>query len=90
MTIKNGVIIFLGISVSIDALAVGFTVLSENEHIEVILCYTIIIGLITSLLCGISFIVSRFIKKIRLVSKYSNYLGGVILIIIAIKTAFKL
>lgn len=88
--VKNGVIIFLGISVSIDALAVGFTVLSEIKYIEVVLCYSIIIGLITSLLCAVSFIISKFLKKIHLVLKYSNYFGGIILIIIAIKTVFKL
>lgn len=88
LTKKNGVIIFLGISVSIDALAVGFTVLSEIKYVSVIICYCIIMGLITSILCIISFIISKLVRKINIISKYSNYLGGIILIVMAIKAAF--
>ena len=88
LTKKNGVIIFLGISVSIDALAVGFTVLSEIKYVSVIICYCIIMWLITSILCIISFIISKLVRKINIISKYSNYLGGIILIVMAIKAAF--
>ena len=56
----------LGVSVSIDAMVVGFTVL--NNVTKVILLYnTLFIGLITLVMSTIAFIISRYLKKIEII-----------------------
>lgn len=80
------IIILLGISVSIDALAVGFTSFSIISNLLIILVDSIIIGLVTSFMCYVAFLIAKYVRKINMITKYSSYLGGIILILIAIKT----
>ncbi|MBM7556452.1 manganese efflux pump [Halanaerobacter jeridensis] len=76
--------IVLGISVSIDALGVGFSAL-YNFDLSLIFGNTLIIGLITAILTGTSFIVVKYIKNFLIVEKYADYIGGVVLIIFGLK-----
>ena len=77
-------IIPLGISVSIDALAIGFTVFNKYSF-GVLLCYSVIIGLITMLLCTLAFIISKQARKVVFIKKYGDYFGGIILFIFGLK-----
>lgn len=80
--------IILGISVSIDALVVGFTAFNEAAGIGVIIGNTLIIGFITLILSGASFFIANKISNIKFISKYADYIGGAILIILGIKMMF--
>lgn len=77
----------LGISVSIDALVVGFTALNTLST-SLMLPYTILIGVITFILCIMAFILSKFLHKIQFICKYADYIGGVILILFGLKMIF--
>ncbi|MBD7909909.1 manganese efflux pump MntP family protein [Clostridium cibarium] len=85
---KKTMIIILGISVSIDALVIGFTIFNNIERISVLFLYTILIGLITLLICTIGFSICRFIRKISFVKQYANLFGGLALILFSIKIIF--
>lgn len=76
--------IILGISVSIDALGVGFSVLYKDPLVLVTF-NSIYIGMITSFLTFCAFPLSGFVKNIRIVEKYADYLGGIILILFGLK-----
>ncbi|MBU3110870.1 manganese efflux pump MntP [Clostridium lacusfryxellense] len=85
--LKPKMYIILGISVSIDAMVVGFTVL--NNITKVILFKdTLFIGVITLLMVTMAFIISKYLKKIDIVGKYADYIGGIILIIFGLKMMF--
>ncbi|MGH4139551.1 manganese efflux pump MntP [Clostridium sp.] len=77
----------LGMSVSIDAMVIGFTVL--NNITKVILFKdTLFIGGITLVMSTAAFIISKYLKKIEVVGKYADYIGGIILIIFGLKMMF--
>lgn len=76
--------IILGISVSIDALVIGFTVLNEVSKINELFYYSLVIGLITLLNTTIAFYISKLLKNIYLLSKYASFIGGIILILFGI------
>ena len=76
--------IVLGISVSIDALGVGFSALYSFSS-AVIFGNTLIIGIVTAILTTISFVVVTHIKNFLIVEKYADYIGGIVLIIFGIK-----
>ena len=79
--------VVLGISVSIDAMVVGFTALNSLGFFELMIdC--IIIGIISLIMTSIAFIISKYLKKIKLVSCYAEYIGGIILIIFGLKMIF--
>lgn len=80
--------IILGISVSIDAMIIGFTVLNNIKSDLLIFNYTLFIGFITLIISSIGFIIARYLRKIDVVSKYADYIGGIILIIFGIKMIF--
>lgn len=80
--------IILSISVSIDALVVGFTTLHRVGGVNLLLLYSCSIGLITNLMCTVSFIISKYLKRIQFVSKYSELFGGIILICFGLKMIF--
>lgn len=84
---KRGVWIILGISVSIDALVIGFTILN-NVNNTVIFLYGLLVGLITTLICIIGLYLCSFVKRINFICKYSDFIGGVILLIFGIKMIF--
>lgn len=78
----------LGISVSIDAIVVGFITLSNITAVYTLISYTLLIGAITLVMCIIAFIISRYLSKIELIGKYADYIGGVILILFGLKMIF--
>jgi putative Mn2+ efflux pump MntP len=86
--IKPGMILVLGVSVSIDALVIGFTTLNNIANRVELFISTVFIGLITFIMCLFAFFISKYLQKIHIVSKYADYIGGVILIIFGIKMMF--
>lgn len=86
--IKKCMYIILGMSVSIDALVVGFTAFHHITSGIVLVLDSIIVGLITLLMCLIGFYMCRYIRRIGFISKYSGFFGGIILMIFAIKMIF--
>lgn len=81
---KNSMVIILGISVSIDAIVVGFTVFYGIGSLLVLFMYSILIGLITLFICSIGFYMCTHIKKINFFFKYANFFGGLALILFSI------
>lgn len=75
----------IGISVSIDALVLGFTSLNHLGSTIILFIDCFLIGLITLTLCTIGFFICKYIRKVEFVCKYANYLGGLALIFLAIK-----
>ncbi|MHC1719482.1 MAG: manganese efflux pump MntP family protein [Clostridiaceae bacterium] len=86
--LKPAMIIVLGVSVSIDALVIGFTTLYNISGIGPILSNTIFIGLVSLLMSFLAFYLAKHLKKIDLVSRYADYIGGVILVLFGIKMMF--
>ncbi|MCK8827623.1 manganese efflux pump MntP family protein [Natroniella acetigena] len=70
----------LGISVSIDALGVGFSILHQYS-ISMIATSSLLIGLIASTFTLIAVFTVKYIKSLALLKKYSGYVGGIILIL---------
>ncbi|MGL4571154.1 MAG: manganese efflux pump MntP family protein [Clostridium sp.] len=85
--LKKGMSIFLGISVSIDALVIGFT-LMNTVSVLILFLYSIMVGLITFVICYTGIVICKYIRRIEFIEKYANYFGGTILIIMAIKMIF--
>ena len=82
---KRFMAIVLGISVSIDALVVGFTAFYGINGYRVMASDSLIIGIITFLICTTGFYLCRYIRKVQFVTKYADFLGGIMLILFAIK-----
>lgn len=80
-------IILLGISVSIDALGAGFSILYNNTYSAMFL-NSIIIGFTASIFTASAFKVILYIKHISIIEKYANYLGGIMLILLALNIIF--
>ena len=85
--LKPKMYFILGASVSIDAMVVGFTVL-DNVTKGILLQDTLFIGAVTLVMSTVAFIISRYLKKIEVVGKYADYIGGIILIIFGLKMIF--
>jgi putative Mn2+ efflux pump MntP len=83
--IKNITCIILGISVSIDALVVGFTVFHSILRNLLLFVNSTLIGLITLLICTFGFFICKYIKKITFVTKYANFFAGIALILFGFK-----
>ena len=81
-------ILILGISVSIDAIVVGFTTFNQITSLLTLFVDSILVGLITLFICTIAFFICRYIRKISFVQKYANFLGGIALLIFSIKMIF--
>jgi len=79
--------LILGVSVSIDAMVVGFTVLNNITNV-ILLKDTLFIGGVTLVMVAIAFIISKYLKKIEVIGRYADYIGGVILIIFGLKMMF--
>lgn len=82
--LKPKMYFILGISVSIDAMVVGFTVLNNITSV-ILFKNTLFIGGITLIMSTIAFVISRYLKKIEVIGKYADYIGGIILIIFGLK-----
>ncbi len=88
MIIKNSTCLILGISVSIDALVIGFTTFHKISNVAALFSYSAFIGLITALFSNGAFIIGRVIKKIEFIAQYANFFGGTALIIFGLKMIF--
>ena len=88
LLVKRGMVLILGISVSIDALVVGFTAFSYVSNISNVLVDSTIVGVITLILSTFAFYLCRYIRRINFISKYADFLGGITLIIFAIKMIY--
>ncbi|WP_066892366.1 manganese efflux pump [Clostridium nigeriense] len=82
--IKKSMYMVLGMSVSVDALVVGFTAFHEVIRILIFLD-SVIVGLITLLICTTGFFLCRYARKINFICKYADLLGGLILLILGIE-----
>lgn len=85
--LKPKMYFILGASVSIDAMVVGFTALNNITKV-MLLKDTLFIGQVTLVMSAIAFAVSRYLKKIDVVGRYADYIGGIILIIFGLKMMF--
>lgn len=85
--LKPKMYFILGVSVSIDAMVVGFTVLNNITKV-VLFKNTLFIGGITLVMSTIAFLISKYLKKIEIVGRYADYIGGIILIIFGLKMMF--
>lgn len=85
---KNSTCVILGISVSIDALVIGFTVFHEISSILVLCVNSILIGLITLFICTLGFFICKYIKKIKFITAYANFFAGIVLIVFGLKMIF--
>lgn len=86
--IKPSMYFILGMSVSIDAMVIGFTALSSINSSIVMISDTVVIGLVTLIMSLIAFFLTRYLKKVDVIGKYADYLGGIILILFGIKMIF--
>lgn len=86
--LKTGMYFVLGISVSIDAMVLGFTVFNRFSNIYTITAYSIYIGIVTLVISLFGFWLSRILKRISIVSKFADFIGGIILIIFGLKMIF--
>lgn len=86
--IKDSTCIILGISVSIDALVIGFTTFCKYSNILSLCINSILIGLITLFLSTVAFFICRYIQKLRFISQYADFLGGIALILFGLKVIF--
>ena len=78
-------VVVLGISVSIDALGAGFSLLFSLDY-SLIFQDSLIIGLIAFVITAAAFKIVNYIKHIALVEKYADYVGGFILLLIGLNT----
>ncbi|MCB2357802.1 manganese efflux pump MntP family protein [Clostridium estertheticum] len=85
--LKPKMYLILGVSVSIDAMVVGFTVLNNITKV-ILLKDTLIIGAVTFIMVIIAFIISKYLKKIDIIGKYADYIGGIILVFFGLKMMF--
>ncbi|HSN58511.1 MAG TPA: manganese efflux pump [Clostridiaceae bacterium] len=83
--LKPGMIVVLGVSVSIDALVIGFTAFNNISSTASIMFSTLFIGVVSVVMSFVAFYLSRHLHKIDIVSKYADYIGGVILVLFGIK-----
>ena len=82
---KKIMVLVLGISVSIDAIVIGFTVFHSISSITLLFVDSLLVGLITSLICTIGLYSCRYIRKIKFISKYADFFGGLALMLFSIK-----
>lgn len=87
LLISKGLYIILGITVSIDALVVGFTNFN-HELVVLTFLYGIIIGLVTLVMCLFGVFAAKYLNKIKFISNYSDLIGGIILTLLGIRMIF--
>ncbi len=75
----------LGISVSIDAIVVGFIAFSSISSITTLGLATGIVGITTTAMSLMAFVLANFLGRINIVGKYGDYIGGIILILFGMK-----
>ncbi|WP_392486694.1 manganese efflux pump MntP family protein [Haloimpatiens sp. FM7315] len=77
--------LILGISVSIDAMVVGFIMLNDMKSNIMILKDSLYIGFVTFIMTTFAFLICRYLKKTKLITSYADYIGGIILILFGLK-----
>lgn len=80
--------IILGISVNIDSIVIGFNALSYVENSKIMIFNAFLGIIINYTLTSIAFLLGKKVIKIKNSQKYTGYLGGIILIILALKMMF--
>jgi putative Mn2+ efflux pump MntP len=85
---KPSMYILLGVSVSIDALIVGFTAFNHISSFATVILYTLFIGVVTFIICLLAFIISIYLNRIEIIARYANYIGGIMLIALGFKMIF--
>ena len=88
MLLKTKMYFILGVSVSIDAAVIGFTALNNISSFTILLIDTLFIGVTTLAMSATAFIISKSLKKIDMISKYADYIGGITLIFFGLKMMF--
>ena len=84
----NNLYVTLGISVSVDALVVGFSAYSIYS-LNIIFLNTLLVGVVTLALCVVAIILSMYLRnKISFIAKYADLMGGIILILFGLKMIF--
>lgn len=83
----NNLYITLGISVSIDALVVGFTAYNVYNF-KLIFLNTLLVGVVTLLLCVFAVLLSMYLRKVKFIARYADFLGGIMLILFGLKMIF--
>ena len=78
--LKMSELFFLAIATSIDALVIGISFSFLKIHI---LSSSILIGIITFIMCLLGYYLGNFFNK--KIGKYSNLIGGIIIILLGIK-----
>ncbi|WMJ80793.1 manganese efflux pump [Clostridium sp. MB40-C1] len=78
----------LGMSVSVDAAVVGFTTFNTIINNLTLTLNTIFIGIVSFIMSGVAFLISRYLRKIKIVAKYADYVGGIILMLFGLKIIF--
>ncbi|WP_315121499.1 manganese efflux pump [uncultured Clostridium sp.] len=86
--VKPGMWMILGISVSIDALVVGFTALNNISNRITMLNNTLFIGLTALINTMFAFFITKYLRRIELIGKYADYIGGIILVLFGVKMMF--
>jgi len=79
--------VVLGVSVSIDALGVGFSILYNLKNL-ILFEKSVVIGLVSILMTTVAFGIVPYIKKLDIMEKYADYIGGVILLIFGFNMIF--
>ena len=87
LLIKKSMYIILGMSVSVDAMVVGFTAFHEVNPILTFID-SILVGLITLFLCTTGFFLCRYARRVDFICKYADILGGLILLCLGIEMIF--
>lgn len=77
-------IIGMGISVSIDALLIGFSLFNAMDTYT-LLFNSAIVGVITAIMSALTFVFSRYIKKLSFIQTKNDLISGCILIVIGFK-----
>lgn len=81
-------VVILGMSVSIDALVVGFSTFNTFHYKIILLNKSLVVGAITCIMTILSFFISKNVRKVNFIREYADFLGGIILILFGIKMIF--
>lgn len=85
--VKKSMYMILGMSVSVDALVVGFTAFHEVNPIATFVDASLV-GLITLFLCTTGFFLCRYARRVDFICKYADILGGLILLVLGLEMIF--
>lgn len=86
--INWNLIVLLAISVSIDALIVGFSAFHHYSNTYILFEKSTIVGLVTAILCTIAFFISKHVRRVDFIKEYADFIGGIVLIIYGMKMIF--